>query len=260
MRGSGWGLHLGECSAVMAGLLADESVNLTLTSPPYDNLRAYNGYVFPFEAIAAELWRVTAVGGAVVWVVGDQTTGCNESGSSFRQALYFQSLGFSMETMIYSSGYQGARGSCYLYTQSFEYMFVFFKGSRPLHGSLIRDHENKHAGTKNTSTRRRLNGERLAVRFVTPALSKRTNVWQIASGGSGVSGDLLCHEHPASFPELLAQDHILSWSNPGDIVLDPMVGSGTTGKMAVALGREFIGVDVSIKYLDIARRRIELVE
>lgn len=234
----------------------DNSIDMVLTSPPYDNLRNYkNGHQFDFYTIAQHLNRVLVDGGVICWNVSDATNNGGESLTSFRQALYFQELGLSVETMIINTGAGGAKGSRYLYTQAHEYLFVCFRGTRPLFGELIRDHANKYAGTKNTSTRRRPDGTRRKLRFETPALSKRTNVWRVATGG-GISGDWLCHNHPAPMAESLARDLIVSFSNPGQIILDPFCGSGTTAKMALENNRHYIGFDISADYIALARQRV----
>ena len=83
--------------------MPDGFIDLTVTSPPYDNLRAYSGYSFDFEAVAKELYRVTKQGGVVIWVVGDATIKGSETGTSFRQALFFKEIGFNLhDTMIYA--------------------------------------------------------------------------------------------------------------------------------------------------------------
>jgi DNA modification methylase len=64
-------------------------------------------------------------------------------------------------------------------------------------------------------------------------------------------------KHPAIFPEDLARDHILSWSNPSNLVFDPMCGSGTTLKMAMQNGRHFLGFDISPEYVELAKKRVE---
>ncbi len=248
-------IYRGECAKLMAKMPSD-CIDLTVTSPPYDNLRDYNGYEFDYKKVLAGLYRVTKPGGVVVWVVADATIKGSETGTSFRHALYAMDVcGFSMETMIYDSGHQGSKGSNNLYSQSFEFMFVFVKGKKPLRGSLIRDHKNRYGGTKNTSTRRRKNGVRRVERFNIPEYSKRVNIWSFPNGQGG-SGDKLCHDHPAPFPESLARDHILSWSNPGDLAFDPMCGSGTTLKMAMQNGRDYLGFDMSEEYCELSRQRV----
>jgi DNA modification methylase len=248
-------LHLGDCLEVMRGM-ADKSVDLTVTSPPYDNLRTYNGYKFDFEGIAKQLFRVTKDGGVVVWVVGDATINGSETGTSFKQALYFKEIGFNLlDTMIYSKGAQGgAKGSIYCYTQSFEYMLVFTKGKIKT-VNLLKDRENAYQKDGKSSMRRK-NGKTVEFQAKPNVFSKRTNVWEIRGGYMVGSPDKISFEHPATFPEVLAKDHILSWSNPGDIVLDPFTGSGTTGKMSVKLGRNFIGIEIDPTYFAIAERRI----
>jgi DNA modification methylase len=250
-------LYLGDCARVMADFPAD-SIDLTVTSPPYDNLRTYNGYVFDFEAIAAELWRVTKPGGVVVWVVGDATIDGSETGTSFRQALYFKELGFNLhDTMIY-------RKICYMplshrrYEQVFEYMFVFSKGT-PITFNPIKKH-NRQVGKVITGNHRH-DGNILETIHKSGETIKETglevNVWSYGTGWGHTYTDDIVKGHPAPFPEALARDHILSWSNPGDVVLDPMAGSGTTGKMAVKYDRKFIGCEISEEYFDIAVKRIK---
>lgn len=247
-------LRCGDCALLMAELPAD-SIDLTVTSPPYDNLRKYNGYVFDFEAIARQLYRVTKQGGVVVWVVGDATINGSETGTSFRQALYFKECGFNLhDTMIYKKPGGGAVGSVNAYWQAFEYMFVLAKG-KPATINLLKDKKNGRVGALATSGKKSIErGTRLQPigGKVVQEYGYRENVWEILPGNNGDDAT----DHPAPFPEALARDHILSWSNPGDTVLDPMCGSGTTGKMAVKLQRNFIGYDISAEYIEISRKRI----
>lgn len=245
-------LITGNCVDVMQGWEA-ESIPLTVTSPPYDKLRNYNGYVFPFEDIARELFRVTASGGVVVWVVGDKIKG-GRSLTSFRQAIYFQDIGFSVhDVMIYQKKNTPFTRSN-AYTNAYEMMFVLSKGKpatfNPLkeatrrHGYEMLTH-NKLPDGINKKKLGRLNKEKT-----------RTNIWSYAVGLGGTTSDKIAFQHPAVYPEKLAQDHILSWSSPGDLVLDPMCGSGTTGKMALLNGRHFVGIDISAEYIEIARERL----
>lgn len=247
-------LMAGDCVERMRKL-ADASAQLVVTSPPYDELRDYNGYSFPFEDIAQELYRVTADGGVVVWVVGDRIRG-GRSLTSFRQALTFQQIGFSAhDIMIYQKKNTPFMRSN-AYTNAYEFMFVLSKGKpatfNPLkvptarHGMELLTH-NKLPDGINKKKRGELKKEKT-----------RTNIWSYAVGLGGTTRDKIAFQHPAVFPEKLAEDHILSWSKPGDLVLDPMCGSGTTGKMALLHGREFIGIDISREYIEIARQRLEM--
>ena len=238
-----------------------ESVDLTVTSPPYDDLRDYNGYTFDFEAIAKQLFRVTKVGGVVVWVVADRTIKGSETGTSFRQALGFMEVGFNLhDTMIYAKqpkGSVGTSNNCYF--QCFEYMFVFSKG-KPKSINLIRDRMNKQA-IQNRSHRRLKSGEiQHTPDYQQKPVSKRRNIWEYFTGNGSTTKDKIAFEHPAIFPEKLAQDHILSWSNEGDLVFDPMCGSGTVAKMALIHNRQFIGVDISAEYIEIAKERLSLIQ
>lgn len=242
-------LFSGDNVETLRRAVADNSIQLTVTSPPYDNLRKYNGFTWDFEAVARELYRVTKPGGVVVWVVSDATVNGSETGTSFRHALYFKECGFNLhDTMIWNKGAFSAVGALVSrYAPVFEYMFVLSKGA-PVVFHPIKDHPNKYAGTLPSGTIRQSDGtmRKKSPCKVVPAFGQRFNVWDIPQ-----------LREKTGHPEAIARDHILSWSNPGDTVLDPFLGSGTTGKMAAQLGRFFIGVDISPEYVEIAKRRIE---
>lgn len=244
------------CLETMAKM-PDGFIDLVVTSPPYDDLRTYNGYTFEFEPIAKELYRVIKTGGVLVWVVGDATKDGSESGTSFEQALYFKkTCGFNIhDTMIYNKGGQGgAKGSNYAYSQSFEYMFVFSKG-KPKAINLIKDRKNTDIKIGISSMRKK-NGETKEFYSNGFEYSKRTNVWDIKGGYMVGSPDIISFEHPAQFPEDLARDHIHTWSNAGDLVYDCFGGSGTTAKMAHILKRNWILSEISAEYVTIAQKRI----
>jgi DNA modification methylase len=254
-------IYHGDCKEIMKTFPAD-CIDLTVTSPPYDNLRSYNGYDFDFEGIADQLFRVTKEGGVVVWVVGDATIKGSETGSSFKQALYFKSIGFNLhDTMIYrknGAAYPAGKKSN-RYSNVFEYMFVLSKGA-PKSKNLIKDKPNKWAGSSTfgeSSNRQKDGSLKSSGKRVVGDLGYRDNIWQI-NGGSGFGGDKISFKHPATFPEMLANDHIISWSNESDIVFDPMCGSGTTLKMAKANKRNFVGIDISEEYVNIAKKRYSL--
>ena len=247
-------IHCGDCLELMPSI-DDKTIDLTVTSPPYDNLRDYNGYIFDFEGIATELYRVTKDGGVVVWVIGDATIKGSETGTSFKQALYFKEIGFNLhDTMIYQKDNCPFPASNRYYA-NFEYMFVFSKG-KPKTFNPIVDRENKSFGRKISGTNRQKDGTTKAISNkgkIIEKLGVRFNCWLISEG-------LRIKGHPASFPEQLAHDHIISWSNENDIVLDPMMGSGTTLKMAKLLNRNYIGIDTSEEYCKIAFNRIKAVD
>lgn len=238
-------------------MLSDNSVDLTVTSPPYDSLRKYNGFTWDFEAVAKELYRVTKQGGVVVWVVGDSTINGSETGTSFKQALFFKEIGFNLhDTMIYHKGCCGAVGNNKGYWQAFEYMFVLSKG-RPKTINLICDRQNVESRIDTNSTKRRRDGSlKKTSGYSYGETGRRTNVWGYRTGKGLTTTDSIAFKHPAMFPEKLAKDHIISWSNEGEIVLDPFMGSGTTAKMAILNNRNFIGFEISAEYCDIARERI----
>ena len=242
-------------------MLPDSSIDLTITSPPYDNLRTYNGNIKQwsfekFKEIAKELYRVTKDGGVVVWIVGDATVNGSETGTSFRQALWFKECGFNLhDTMIWYKGSCTFPGKARYY-QSFEFMFVFSKG-KPNVSNLIEDRKNKWSGTKLHGTERRKDGKtfplsavKLKNNRVVKDYGARFNVWEISPERNNKTS------HPAVFPEQLAKDHIVTWSNEGDVVLDCFMGSGTTAKMAKLNNRNYIGFEISKEYCDIAEQRI----
>lgn len=249
-------MHLGDCAEVMK-TFEPNSIDLTVTSPPYDNLRTYNGYSFDFESVAQELYRITKDGGVVVWVVADATIDGSETGTSFKQALYFKEIGFRLhDTMIWTKGGFCAVGALKTrYAPIFDYMFVLSKGA-PKSFNPIKDRPNKHAGKKLAGTKRQADGSTKplsgAGEKVYADFGQRFNVWEIYPHRQRGH-----NTHPAPFPEELARDHIISWSNEGDVVFDPFTGSGTTAVAALSLGRKFVGCEISEQYKDMAQKRIE---
>lgn len=242
--------------------LPDNSIDLVVTSPPYDNLRDYNGYSFDFENLVKELYRIVKPGGVVVWVVGDATIDGSESCSSFKQAIYFTECGFKLhDTMIYEKNSSAfpSRPTSKRYTQIFEYMFVFCKGKIRDDVNLISDKKNKWAGSQNWGklTYFHKDGTKdIRDRKIKTIqeYSVRTNIWKYNVGFNDKTN------HPAVFPEELAEDHILSWSQEGDIVYDPFMGSGTTAKMAMLNNRHYIGSEISKEYYDIIIERLNHAE
>lgn len=242
-------------------LMDNESVDLVVTSPPYDNLRDYKGFSFDFYGLVKELYRITKVGGIIVWIVSDATINGSETGTSFRQALGFMDAGFNLhDTMIWCKDGGGEIGSNLCYTQNFEYMFVFSKG-KPKTINLIKDKKNlsyKINGNNRIvvpiKTRRLKDGNFCEKKRIITVkeFGKRNNWWLVSPQAQDGSG-----WHPAVFPEQLVRDHILSWSNEGDLVLDPFMGSGTTAKVARALGRKYIGFEISEEYCNLAKKRME---
>ena len=237
------------CLETMAKM-PDNFIDLTVTSPPYDNLREYKGYSFAFEEIAKELFRVTKQGGVVVWIVGDATVKGSETGTSFRQALFFKEIGFNLhDTMIWKKPNPVPTQST-RYQQEFEYMFVFSKGNPKTFNPI--KVKSKCAGTKvkkhrATKSKHNYNNEGIYTVADTKMIG---SVWEIAN----VKND---SKHPAIFPEQLANDHILSWSNEGDLVYDPFMGSGTTAKMSILNNRNWIGSEISNEYCNIIEERIK---
>lgn len=243
--------YISDSVKFMKDNIPDNFINLTVTSPPYDDLRKYNGFKFDYKTMLDELYRVTKDGGVVVWIVGDKTDKGSETLTSFKQALYAKEIGFNVhDTMIYRKNnpmpLQHNR-----YQPCFEYMFVFSKGAPKTFNALMVDTVNPKG--KLTITQREKDGsknngtgygrQRSAKRY-------RHNIWNYNVGKNQTTKDDVAFQHPAIFPDQLAEDHVLSWSNEGDIVFDPMCGSGTVAKMAYLNNRNFIGVDMSEEYID----------
>ena len=248
----------GNCLELMKNI-PDNSIDLTVTSPPYDTLRDYKGFHFNFEMIAKQLYRITKEGGVVVWVVGNETKNFCESLTSFKQAQFFvERCKFKLlDTMIYKKkSYPPAYPTLRRYASTFEYMFVFSKGRPNTFNALREDKCVSSIAGNVTSSFRQKDGTLLKRTIdVSKKTKERTNVWEYLTG-SHANEDKEKFKHPATFPNKLAEDHILSWSNEGDLVLDPMCGSGTTCKMAKYNGRNFIGMECSEEYCKIARTRL----
>ena len=247
----------GESASVLSDV-PDNTFDLTCTSPPYDNLRDYQGYTFDYLSIANELFRTTKEGGVVVWVVGDQVVKGSESGSSFRQALYFMDIGFRLhDTMLYEK-VGPAFPDKTRYSQIFEYMFVFSKG-KPKTINLIADRKNKWPGSWGKNTVRQKDGTLKTIsedKIKYNEYGVRFNIWRMHNGKGFGTKDAYTIDHPARFPESLANDHIISWSNPRDLVLDPFCGSGTTLKMAKRNERDYFGIDMSEEYCKMSEKRV----
>jgi len=233
-----------------------------LTSPPYDNLRDYEGYDFQFEPLAHALYRTLKPRGVGVWIVNDATVNGSEALTTAKQKIYFrETCGFNIhDTMIYLKN-GPAYPSHDKYFQVFEYMFILSK-DKPLVSNLLADRKNRWAGQKwgKKRTRRGKDGSMNRSDWSPNQggeYGRRFNVWRYNVGYGYHDSDGYSSAHPATFPEKLAEDHILSWSNPGDVILDPMCGSGTTCKMAAKYQRHYIGIDISEKYCDLARKRLD---
>ena len=244
----------------------DNSIDLTITSPPYDNLRDYNGFSFDFESIAKELFRVTKKGGVIIWIVGDATINGSETGTSFRQALYFKEIGFNLhDTMIYNK--LSRYPSSGRYSQSFEYMFIISKCNPNTFNPVVKQLKTVIPKiNKISSTYRDKNGKLCVLnnKYKLKILDAQNNkyklsenIWYIPAGHMTSSQDKIAYEHPAVFPEKLIYYQLLSWSNEESLIYDPFMGSGTTAKIAHLLNRNWIGSEISKEYCDIAEKRID---
>ena len=238
---------------------SDAYFDLVITSPPYDDMKDYHGYKFDFILLADELYRVLKPGGVIVWIVSDQTKDGTESGTSFEQVSYFKSLGLLLhDTMIYlKSGF--STPSSNRYHQLFEYMFILSKG-KPKTFNPIKDKLNagySKGWTVGASIRKKngkmsVNNNRVTIK----EYGMRSNIWKYKTGRGNGSTDSITFNHPASFPDDLARDHIYTWSNPGEVILDPMFGSGTVLKMAYLMKRTAHGIDCSTEYYELMGKRL----
>lgn len=245
----------GDASEIMKSI-PDNVIDLVVTSPPYDDLRNYNGFKFDFEAITKELFRVIKEKGVVVWVVGDKIVNGNRTLTSFRQAIYFQELGFNVhDVMIYRKKNTPFMRSN-AYTNCYEFMFIFSKGNPEIFNPL--KVPTKRNGFEMTVSNKKPDGINRKVLKELKKEKVKTNIWEYAVGLGGTTKDRFAFRHPAVFPEKLAEDHILSWTNKGAIVLDPLCGSGTTCKMAQLNARRFIGIEISSEYCNIAKKRLNI--
>jgi site-specific DNA-methyltransferase (adenine-specific) len=232
--------------------LPDECINLVVTSPPYDDLRTYGGHSWDFTGVARELARVLKPGGVIVWVVADATVNGSETLTSMRQAIHFKDVcGLNVhDTMIYEKAGTGACGSNLAYWQTWEYAFVLCKG-KPASVNRLKV-QNLSAGEK-TTPRTVMKGNRDSGRVRTVEdEGVRANIWRYNVNKHGMENT----GHPAPFPIALAKDHVASWSKPGDVILDPFAGSGTTLKAAKELNRHWLGIEVNPAYVEICHKRL----
>lgn len=249
-------ITIGNCVDVMKKF-EDNCIDLTISSPPYDDLRNYKGFSFPFEEIAKELYRITKEGGVVVWVIADATISGSESGTSFKHALFFKEIGFNLhDTMIFRKKNPIPQIYRKRYNNEFEYMFVFSKGVVKTHNPIMVDC--LHAGLElnGTTYKNYSKNEQVREKLAKPVKNQKIkgNIWEYVVGKK--QEDQTAKGHPAPFPCELARDHIMSWSNENDVVFDPMSGSGTTCLVASQLKRNYIGIDISKEYVELSKERI----
>lgn len=238
--------------------IKDNTIKFTLTSPPYDNIRDYKGYSFPFEDIAKELWRVTKSGGVIAWNVADATVNGSETGTSMRQALFFMSLGFRLhDTMIYAKKNPMPAGvSSKRYHQAWEYIFIFSKDAPETFNPIMV--KAKFGHLEANMKHRGKDGELQYKKTKRNEFTKVRNIFEYSVGGGHSTKDKIAFQHPAIMPEQLANDMISTWTNEGDLVFDPFTGSGTTAKICLILGRKFIGTEISQEYCEIIKKRLEI--
>lgn len=250
-------IHLDDCVGGMRGL-PDGCIPLTVTSPPYDNLRQYGNHPFDFEAVARELWRVTAPGGVVVWVVQDEIVDGSETGTTCRQQLFFQTLGFRVHNRIVMVNPGSRWPGKIRYGVALELAIVLSKGA-PRTVRLLRDSPNKHAGRLKTFVRRNWKGDTEQTgpkAYPVGTWGVRGNVWVYSRGFNQSSKDKRDFDHPALMPEEMAEDLIVSFSKPGELVFDPFTGAGTTAKMAFLNNRRYLGYEVHEPYYRRALERL----
>ena len=257
-------IYLGDNVEQIQKKIVDNSIDLIVTSPPYDQLRDYDGFSFDFDKLLIQLWRIVAKGGVVMWNVNDSVINGSKTLSSFKQAIKFTEIGFKChDVMIYEKG-NFSNPSSNRYHQIFEYMMIFSKDKpktfnpikdKPIIGMNDKDHPRMGTLGKNTVRNKDGTMSDRGKRRVYNDFGMRTNIWRMKTAGQERPCKAI--EHPAKMPNQMAHDQILSWSNPTDIVLDPFMGSGTTGIQALKLGRKFIGCEISQKYFDMSSKNLE---
>ena len=237
--------------------LPDNIIDLTITSPPYDGLRIYDGCSFNYKDISEQLYRITKPGGVVVWIVGDQTIDGSETGTSFEQALHFRKRFNLHDTMIYQKDNPPPVGGSNRYYQHFEYMFVFSKGKPKTFNPIKRERRNKYNDKRTERTKafnRDVNGEFKKKKVYLTGDVKIGNIWKyVVGGGNSVEYGI---KHPATFPKKLVKDHLLTWTNEGDLVYDPFMGSGTTALVCKEMNRNYIGSEISEGYCKLIEQRL----
>lgn len=239
--------------------LPDDSIPLTVTSPPWDDVRIYgDGTLTPWNAnvfreVADQLWRVTAQGGVVCWHVGEQIQNGSESGTSSEQRLYFRDLGFRLwQTLIVET--MAGHTHKHRYGGAIQYIFVLTKG-KPKTVNLLRDRPNKHAGNVHGFFKRDAHGKiHSQTQVVVAEYGVRGPVWKYFPRKAK---DEEARQHPAPMDETISRDLIRSFSEPGNLVLDPFAGSGTTLKWAMTFGRYYLGFEAVEEYFQLAKRRLE---
>ena len=255
-------LYLNHCNKRMA-IMPPSCIDLTVTSPPYDDLRDYEGTKIwdesTWRACLSGLYRVTKKGGVVVWVVGDSTKNGSESGTSFKQALAAIDIGFNLhDTMIYEKDNPPPVGGSGRYYQHFEYMFVFSKGKPKTFNKILTKRRNKHKDTRTSRVKafnRNSNGNFKKSQYIIAEEVMMGNVWRyVVGGGNSIDYGI---GHPATFPSNLVRDHVQTWTNAGDVVFDPLMGSGTTGVVCKRMGRSFVGIEIVNKYYKLSCNRID---
>lgn len=250
----------------------NDCIDLTITSPPYDNARNYDGYKFNVKKTLLELFRVTKLGGIVVWVTADKMHNNGHTLTSFKHALIAQNIGFNVQPFIWQKPRMIHGLSQYSYFRNFEYMLIMTVGTHPSTFNPLRDQRNATKRAKTTRTVRNKDGDIITTqakniknpnmhytkdgKFEYKEYGRRGSIWYYPTGHNSSTKDEYAFKHPAIFPEQLARDHILSWSQPHDTILDPMCGSGTVCKMAKIHNRNYIGIDISDEYCNLSRTRV----
>ena len=249
-------IFLGDAESLLSQF-PDNIIDLTVTSPPYSNLRHYNHTLTSdtwnqdkFERIAKELYRVTKDGGVVVWIVNDKTESGSKSLVSFRQAIAFQEIGFNInDVMIWEKENPCPQVKQPRYQDVFEYMFILSKGKPKTFNPIMVPC--KCAGQEYHSTTKNMGGEngRTYKEFNINKEKVKGNVWECAIAQNKTG-------HPAVYPQKLVEEHIKSWCNEGDLVLDPFMGSGTTALAAKKLNRNYVGIEINKDYYILINERL----
>lgn len=258
-------LH-GDSAEVMQSF-PDKCIPLTVTSPPYAKMRLYGGHDYTwetFKSVATQLVRITMEGGVICWVVRNQIVKERENLQAEKEKLFFaDDLGLWPHQTIIGAPKGVPLPQSRRYASNFDYVYVFSKG-HPRIVNIIRDRRNSRFGDlKSNRLIRESNGsERLACggEYAIAKWGFRSNLWSYSTGGNHTATDRISAKHPARMGEPLAEDLIISFSKPGDLVFDPFAGAGTSLKMALLNQRQWLGVEIFDEYVELIEKRMRLAK
>ena len=256
-------LFCGDCLEVLKKL-PDNSVDMYFFSPPYDELRDYNGFTLDLSSIGKEIERTLKDGGVSIMVMQDSTNNFKKSGTTFRTIVnWLDNTELKLwECCIYNRKATPGAWWTYRFSVDHEYVPIFFKGKRPQH--FDKEHmkiPNPNAGKNIKGSVRGKDGELIPLECTTNDTMCCGTVMHYSNSKRERPKDWhLKKQHPATFPEKMTADFIRAFTKEGMLVVDPFVGSGTTGVQCKKLKRKFVGIDISQEYIEISKQRLSFVD